>query len=277
MSTTREHVALNVSDKFPILSQLVYGKRLVYLDNAATSQKPLAVIDAERSYYEEFNANVRRGVHALSYKATEAYEQTRSKIAGFIGAASPDEIVFTRGTTESINLVAATLGAQILSEGDEVLLTTLEHHANIVPWQMVAQRAGAKVVAAPLTDTGDVDIDFFASLINERTKIAAITHVSNALGSVNPVREMTAMAKAAGARVLVDGAQAVHHMPVNMQEIGCDFYAFSGHKMYAPTGIGVLYGKREVLEGMPPYQGGGDMIASVSPAATVCPLWIRTS
>jgi cysteine desulfurase/selenocysteine lyase len=263
MSTTREHGNLHLSDRFPILTQSIYGKRLVYLDNAATTQKPTSVIQAEKTFYEESNANVRRGVHALSYKSTEAFEKTRANVARFIGAAA-DEIVFTRGTTESINLVAATLGPLVLKEGDEVLLTTLEHHANIVPWQMIAQRVGAKVVAAPLTADGDVDLEFFQSLINERTKIAAITHVSNAIGSRTPIKEMTAMAKTAGAFVLVDGAQSVHHMPIDVLDIGCDFFAFSGHKMYGPTGVGVLYGKRDVLESMPPYQGGGDMIASVS-------------
>ena len=264
MSTTREHASLNVSDRFPILLQSIYGKRLVYLDNAATTQKPKVVIDATKTFYEEYNANVRRGVHSLSYRATEAYEATRSKVASFINASAPEEIIFTRGTTESINLVAATLGSQVLHEGDEILLTTLEHHANIVPWQMAAQRAGAKVVAAPLTESGDVDLDFFQSLINERTKIVAITHISNAIGSVNPVKAMTEMAKRVHAHVLVDGAQAIHHMAVDVQEIGCDFYAFSGHKMYGPTGVGVLYGNKELLETMPPYQSGGDMIASVS-------------
>ncbi|MEO7454071.1 MAG: cysteine desulfurase [Fimbriimonadales bacterium] len=264
MSTTREHVALNVPDRFPILGQLVHGKKLVYLDSAATSQKPSSVIDAVTRYYEEYNANVRRGVHALSYKSTEAYEATRAKIARFIGASKPEEIVFTRGTTESINLVAATLGQQVLKEGDEILLTALEHHANIVPWQLIAQKTGAKVVAAPLTESGDVDLDIYKSLLNERTRIVAFTHVSNAIGTVNPIKEMTELAKKAGAFVLIDGAQSVHHMPINVREIGCDFYAFSGHKMYGPTGIGALFGRAEVLESMPPYQGGGDMIASVS-------------
>jgi cysteine desulfurase/selenocysteine lyase len=264
MSTTREHVALNVRDRFPILGQTVHGKPLVYLDNAATSQKPDSVIEATTEYYEEYNANVRRGVHALSYKSTEAYESARAKVARFIGAAGPDEIVFTRGTTESINLVAATLGAEILREGDEILLTALEHHANIVPWQMIAQRTGAKVVAAPLAENGDVDFEFFRGLLNERTRIVAFAHISNAIGTVNPVMEMTRLAKEAGAFVLIDGAQAVHHMPVNVQAIGCDFYAFSGHKMYGPTGIGIRYGRAEVLDSMPPFQGGGDMIASVS-------------
>lgn len=264
MRTLREQELVDVGSLFPILAQTVYGKRLVYLDNAATSQKPMTVIEAESTYYREFNANVRRGVHALSYRSTEAYELTRSKVAAFINAAKPEEIVFTRGTTESINLVAATLGPQVLQNGDEILLTTLEHHANIVPWQMVAARTGAKVVAAPLTENGDVDIEVFTTLLHPRTKIVAITHISNAIGTVNPVKDMTAAAKAHGAYVLVDGAQAVHHMPVDVQDIGCDFYAFSGHKMYGPTGVGVLYGKLDVLDAMPPYQGGGDMIASVS-------------
>lgn len=255
---------IDVAGRFPIFAEKVYGKRLIYLDSAATSQKPSSVIDAVANYYREFNANVRRGVHALSYKSTEAYEGTRSKVAAFIGASSKDEIVFTRGTTESINLVAATLGPEILREGDEILLTTLEHHANIVPWQMVAKRTGARVIVAPLTPEGDVDLQFFARLLSEKTKIVAIAHISNALGTVNPVKKMTEMAKRVGAFVLIDGAQGIHHHKVDVQDIGCDFYAFSGHKMYGPTGIGVLYGRKEVLEEMPPYQGGGDMIASVS-------------
>jgi len=264
MKTTREREMIDVAGRFPILAQEVYGKRLVYLDSAATSQKPDGVIDAISRYYREFNANVRRGVHALSYRSTEAYEGARGKVATFIGAKEPDEIVFTRGTTESINLVAATFASEILSEGDEILLTTLEHHANIVPWQMVAKRTGARVIVAPLTTDGDVDLQFFSRLLSERTRIVAIAHISNALGTVNPVKKMTEMAKRAGAHVLIDGAQAVHHQKVDVQDIGCDFYAFSGHKMYGPTGVGVLYGRKELLEEMPPYQGGGDMIASVS-------------
>jgi len=264
MKTTREREMIDVAGRFPILAQEVYGKRLVYLDSAATSQKPDNVIDAISSYYREFNANVRRGVHALSYKSTEAYEGARAKVAKFIGAKEPDEIVFTRGTTESINLVAATLGFEVLKEGDEVLLTTLEHHANIVPWQMVAKRTGARVIVCPLTPDGDVDLQFFSRLLSEKTKIVAIAQISNALGTVNPVKKMTEMAKRVGAYVLIDGAQAVHHQKVDVQDIGSDFYAFSGHKMYGPTGIGVLYGRKEILEEMPPYQGGGDMIASVS-------------
>ena len=263
MKTLRQNGTIDVAGQFPILAQEVYGKRLVYLDNAATTQKPESVIEAQANYYREFNANVRRGVHALSYRATEAYEGTRAKVAKYIGADS-GEIIFTRGATESINLVAATLGQEILREDDEILLTTLEHHANIVPWQMVARRTGAKVVAAPLTEEGDVDIELFSSLLSERTKIVSVTHISNAIGTVNPVKKMTSMAKEHGAFVLVDGAQAVHHQKVDVKDIGCDFYAFSGHKMYGPTGIGVLYGKAEVLESMPPYQGGGDMIANVT-------------
>jgi cysteine desulfurase/selenocysteine lyase len=264
MKTTREREVINVAGQFPILAQEVYGKRLVYLDSAATSQKPDSVIDAVSNYYREFNANVRRGVHALSYKSTEAYEGARVKVAQFIGAQEAAEVVFTRGTTESINLVAATLGGDVLKEGDEILLTTLEHHANIVPWQMVAKRTGARVIVCPLTPDGDVDLQFFSRLLSEKTKIVAVAHISNALGTVNPVKKMTEMAKQVGAYVLIDGAQAVHHQRVDVQDIGCDFYAFSGHKMYGPTGIGVLYGRKEILEEMPPYQGGGDMIASVS-------------
>lgn len=263
MNFAKPAQCLDLTERFPILRKEVYGKRLVFLDNAATSQKPDSVIEAVDGYYRGYNANVRRGVHALSYKATEAYEGARRKVAEFIGA-GPEEVVFTRGTTESINLVAATLGAQVLEEGSEILLTTLEHHANIVPWQIIAGKTGARIVAAPLKESGDVDLDIFRTLLSEKTKIVAIAHISNALGTVNPVKEMTRLAKEAGAYVLVDGAQAVHHRPVDVKEIGCDFYAFSGHKMYGPTGIGALYGRYEVLENLPPYQGGGDMIASVS-------------
>ncbi|HEY3282651.1 MAG TPA: cysteine desulfurase [Armatimonadota bacterium] len=253
-----------VREDFPILRQTVHGKPLVYLDNAATTQKPRLVIDALRRYYEEDNANVHRGVHLLSERATDAYECARCKIRRFINAASNREVIFVRGATEGINLVAQTYGRAQVGEGDEVLITGMEHHSNIVPWQMLCQEKGARLRVAPLDDRGEVIPEEYQRLLGPRTKIVGLTHVSNALGTVNPIREMAAQAHAAGAAVLVDGAQAVPHMLVDVRELGCDFYAFSGHKMYGPTGIGVLYGRANLLEAMPPYQGGGDMISSVT-------------
>lgn len=249
---------------FPILSQKVHGKPLVYLDNAATTQKPKAVIDAVRRYYEQDNANIHRGVHLLSERATKQYEASRAKVARFLGAARPQEIVFTRGTTEAINLVAQSFVRPRLKPGNEVLITEMEHHSNIVPWQLVCEATGAKAVAVPITDAGELDMKAFGKLLSGKTKFVSVGHVSNALGTVNPVREIVAAAHAKGVPVLVDGAQAVPHMRVDVQAIGCDFYAASGHKMYGPTGIGFLYGKRAHLESMPPWQGGGDMIRSVS-------------
>jgi cysteine desulfurase/selenocysteine lyase len=248
---------------FPILEQEINGRPLVYLDNAASAQKPLAVIDAIRDYYLNDNANVHRGVHTLSQRATDAYEAARETARGFINAASTNEIVFTRGTTEAINLVAATLGDS-LKTGDEILLTQLEHHSNIVPWQMTAERTGATIKVAPLDSNGDIDTDEYNKLVNDRTRIVALAHVSNALGTVNPVKELIAVAREHGAIVLLDGAQAVPHMRVDVAELGCDFYAFSGHKMLGPTGIGVLYGRETLLATMPPWQGGGEMILTVS-------------
>ena len=246
---------------FPILERKVHGKPLVYLDNAATTQKPTAVIDAIDRYYRGYNSNIHRGVHTLSGEATDAAEGAREQVRRFLNATSVAEIVFTRGTTEAINLVAQTLA---LGPGDEILITALEHHSNIVPWQLACERSGAELKVAPITDAGEVDLEGYRELLSERTKIAAINHVSNALGTVNPVVEMTAAAKAAGALVLVDGAQATAHVPVDVAEIGCDFYALSGHKMFGPTGIGVLYGREALLEALPPWQGGGDMIKVVS-------------
>jgi cysteine desulfurase/selenocysteine lyase len=251
-------------DDFPILSRKVHGKPLVYLDNAATTQKPRAVIAAIRRYYGTSNANVHRGVHALSDRATRAYEEARGRVARFLNAREDREIVFVRGATEAINLVAQSYGRIHLQEGDEVLVTTMEHHANIVPWQLVCDRAGARLKVAPVLDSGELDIPAYERMLTSRTRLAAVTHVSNAVGTVNPVREMIGMAHARGIPVLVDGAQAVPHIPVDVQALGCDFYAFSGHKLYGPTGIGVLYGKAEHLEAMPPYQGGGDMILRVT-------------
>ena len=248
---------------FPILKQEVHGRPLCYLDNAASSQRPEAVIRAVAEYERHDHANVHRGVHTLSQRATDAYEGARDKIQGYINAASRTEIVFTRGTTEGVNLVAATLG-QLLGSGDEILITELEHHSNIVPWQLACQRTGATLRVAPLHDDGSVDMQAFENLLNDRTKIVAAAHVSNALGTVNPIRRMTELAHQAGAKIIIDGAQAMPHQRVDVRSIGCDFYAFSGHKMFGPTGIGVLYGVEDVLDTLPPYQGGGEMILSVS-------------
>jgi cysteine desulfurase/selenocysteine lyase len=250
-------------DDFPALQQLVHGKPLAYLDNAASSQTPVAVLDAIAQQQRLNHSNVHRGVHQLSERATAAYEDAREKVRRFINAPSVAEIVFTRGTTESINLVAASFG-QRLKPGDEVLITALEHHSNIVPWQLICERTGARLVVAPIRDDGSLDVAAFDERLSERTRIAAVAHVSNALGTVNPVGTLIAKAHAVGAVVLVDGAQAVPHMRVDVQALDCDFYAFSAHKMFGPTGTGVLYGKRALLETMPPYQGGGDMILTVS-------------
>ncbi len=248
---------------FPILSQQVNGKPLVYLDNGASAQKPIAVLDAMDRYYREMHSNVHRGAHTLGDRATAAFEGARETVRAFLNADSTREIVWTRGTTEAINLVANGLAGR-LQPGDEILVSRMEHHANIVPWQMIAERTGAKVVPIQVTPEGELDLDSFHSLLNERTKIFAITHVSNVLGTVNPVKELIDQAKARGALTLVDGAQAVPHYQPDVQALGCDFYAFSSHKLFGPTGIGVLYGKAELLEDMPPCQGGGEMIERVS-------------
>jgi cysteine desulfurase/selenocysteine lyase len=255
--------------EFPILRLPVHGRRLVYLDNAATTQKPQSVIEGVARYYFRQNANIHRGVHALSVGATDAYEAVREKVRSFLGARDAREIVFLRGTTEAINLVAQSYGRPNLGPGDKILLTYLEHHSNIVPWQMLAAQTGAEVEAAPIDDRGDVILEEWTRRLGPRTRIVAFGHISNALGTINPIREMTALAHAAGAIVLVDGAQAAAHARIDVRDIGCDFYTISGHKMYGPTGIGALYGRRELLESMVPYQGGGDMIASVSFDKTV--------
>lgn len=249
---------------FPILAQKINGKPLVWLDNAATTQKPLVVIDALTRYYREYNSNVHRGVHTLADRATEAYETARKKTAAFIGAATPEEIVFVRGTTEAINLVAQAYGPMIVGKGDEILISEMEHHSNIIPWQLLARTTGAKILRLPITDRSEVDLVAYERLLARRPKIVAITEVSNVLGTINPVRLMTEMAHYYGALVLVDGAQAVPHFPVDVRESDADFYAFSGHKIYGPTGIGVLYGKKALLEETPPWQGGGNMIKEVS-------------
>ncbi|ATB45605.1 cysteine desulfurase [Corallococcus macrosporus] len=253
-----------VREDFPILHQEVRGRPLVYLDSAATAQKPRAVIDALVRFYQHDNANVHRGVHVLSERATEAYEGARETVRRFINAGDVKEIVFVRGTTEAINLVAQTYGRKHIGAGDEVLITQMEHHANIVPWRMLCEQTGAVLKVIPVDDRGELVLDAVDALLTERTRILAVTHVSNALGTVVPVKELTRRAHAKGIPVLVDGAQAVTHFPVDVQDLGCDFYAFSGHKMFGPTGIGVLYGRKELLEAMPPYQGGGDMILSVT-------------
>ena len=248
---------------FPILGEKVHGKPLVYLDNAATSQKPRAVIDAVSRYYEHHNANVHRGVHRLSELATADYEGAREKVRAFINAKSIREVIYTRGTTEAINLVAQSFARPKLQPGDEILLTQMDHHSNIVPWQLVAQQTGAVVKVVPITDAGELEPGAFEKLLGPKTRVAVFGHVSNALGSVNPVKQMAAAAHARGIPVLVDGAQAVPHMAVDVQDLDCDFYAFSGHKMFAPTGIGILYGKEKLLDAMPPWQGGGEMIRIV--------------
>ncbi len=248
---------------FPILAREVHGKPLAYLDNAATSQKPRAVIDAISHYYETSNANVHRGVHALSVRATELYEGSREKVRAFVNAAETAEIVFVRGTTEAINLVASSFGHRVRA-GDEIVISALEHHSNIVPWQMLCERSGARLRVIPMTRTGDLELDEYRNLLNDRTRLVAIPHVSNSLGTINPIAEMIAMAHEHDIPVLIDGAQAVPHMRVDVRELNADFYAFSAHKMFGPTGAGVLYGRRALLESMPPYQGGGDMIASVT-------------
>ncbi|MCZ6821864.1 MAG: cysteine desulfurase [Deltaproteobacteria bacterium] len=253
-----------VRKDFPVLEREVHGKPLAYLDNAATSQKPRAVIDALIHYYSSYNANIHRGVHSLSEEATVAYEAARDKVRDFIRAPSSEEIVFTRGTTEAINLVAQSYLRPRIREGDEILISQMEHHSNIVPWQLVREQTGAVLKVAPINERGEIELERFSKLLGPRTRFVALAHVSNALGTINMVQEMVRLARMRGVPVLLDGAQAVPHLPVDVQELGCDFYAFSGHKMYAPTGIGALYGRRELLEEMEPYQGGGEMILSVT-------------
>lgn len=263
--------ALDTADirrQFPALSRKIYGHELIYLDNTATTQTPSPVIDAIRDGYLDSKANVHRGVHTLSQEATARQEATRELVARYIGADDSAEVIFTRGTTESINLVASSYGA-LMNEGDEIVLTVMEHHSNIVPWQLIAERRGLKIRVVGMDDRGVLDLDAFRSILNERTRIVAVTHVSNVLGTVNPVAEMIAEAHKAGAAVLVDGAQAIAHTKVDVKALDADFYAFSSHKMYGPCGIGVLYGRRELLEKMPPYQGGGEMIKTVSFGGTV--------
>ena len=253
-----------IRDSFPILSRTVYGKPLVYLDNGATTQKPLCVLDAMREEYLNVNANVHRGVHWLSQQATDLHEAARETVRKFINARSTNEIVFTRGTTESLNLIASSFTEDCMKEGDEVIVSTMEHHSNIVPWQLQAQRRGIVLKVIPMTEEGVLDLDAYRKLFTERTRLVSITHVSNVLGTVNPVKEMTHIAHEHGAPVMVDGAQSVPHFAVDVQELDCEFLAFSGHKVYGPTGVGVLYGKEAWLDRLPPYQGGGEMIGHVS-------------
>ena len=249
---------------FPVLRQNVHGKPLVYLDSGASSQKPRTVIDATVYYYEHDHSNVHRGVHTLSQRATDAFENAREKVRGFINAASDKEVIYVRGTTEGINLVARTYGDANLKQDDEIIVSEMEHHANIVPWQMLCERTGAKIQVLHFNDAGELDMHEFDALLSDKTKVLAVTHVSNALGTVNPIKDMTRKAHAAGAVVVVDGAQAVPHMQLDMQDLDCDFYTFSSHKMYGPTGIGILYGKEALLDAMPPYEGGGEMIKKVT-------------
>lgn len=258
-----------VREDFPILSREVYGKPLVYLDNAATTQKPLCVLDAMRDEYLNVNANVHRGVHYLSQQATDLHEAARERVRGFINARSTSEIVFTRGTTESINLVVSSFCDEFMKEGDEVIVTEMEHHSNIVPWQLQAARRGIAIRVVPIDDKGELDLDEFERLLNDKTKIVSIAHVSNVLGTVNPVERIISISHSHGVPVMIDGAQSAPHFKVDVRAMDCDFFVFSGHKMYGPTGVGVLYGKEEWLEKLPPYQGGGEMIESVSYDKTV--------
>jgi cysteine desulfurase/selenocysteine lyase len=262
-SATRLDLA-RLRAEFPILATRVHGKPLVYLDNAATTQKPRAVLDALLAYYATENANIHRGVHHLSQLATEAYEAAREKVARFLNAGSTHEIIFVRGTTEGINLVAQTYARSAVRPGDEILITGMEHHSNIVPWQLLAEQTGAVLRVAPLTDAGELDVAAFEQLLSDRTRLVSVVHLSNALGTVNPIRRLADLAHRRGAPILIDGAQSAPHLAVDVQALDCDFFAFSGHKLFGPTGIGVLYGREALLDRMPPWQGGGDMISSVS-------------
>lgn len=267
--TAAAFVLKKIRGDFPILNQTVNGNPLVYLDNGATSQKPQSVIDAIVEYYTTNNSNVHRGVHTLSQRATDGYEGARAKIRQFINASDDKEIIFTRNTTEGINLVAHSYGRKNIGAGDDIIVSNMEHHSNIVPWQMLCEETGANLLVVPIDDTGELVMDEYRKMLSPRTKLVSITHVSNALGTILPAKQIVKMAHDAGSPVLLDGAQAVPHMPVDMQELDCDFYVFSGHKLFGPTGIGVLYGKAEYLEVMPPFMGGGEMIKSVTFEKTI--------
>ncbi len=270
-STAATAVQLDIEkirQEFPVLHQQVNNRDLVYFDNAATTQKPKQVIDSLVGYYEGYNANIHRGIHTLAEKATKAYEDTREAMRAFINAAHAEEIIFTRGVTESINLVAYSFGRAFIKQGDEIVISALEHHSNIVPWQMVCEEKGAQLKVIPVTDAGELDMLAYRSLLTNKTKLVAVNHASNSLGTVNPVREIIQLAHQTGAAVLLDGAQAAAHLPIDVQALDCDFYCISSHKMYGPTGTGILYGKKELLEKMPPFMGGGEMIKEVTFAKT---------
>ncbi len=252
-----------VRKDFPILNEKVNGKQLVYFDNGATSQKPQTVIDSLDEYYSKYNANIHRGVHHLSQVATLAYEDARATISNYLGADHTHEIIFTKGTTDGINLVAFSFG-ELMQKGDEIIISAMEHHSNIVPWQMLCERKGCVLRVIPMFENGELDLEAYENMLSEKTKLVSVTHISNALGTINPIKKMIAQAHKVGAKFLVDGAQSVQHMPVNVKDLNCDFFVLSGHKIFAPTGVGILYGKEEILNQMPPYQGGGDMIATVS-------------
>lgn len=253
----------DIREQFPILNRKIHGKPLVYFDNGATTQKPFSVINRLNDYYANENANIHRGVHHLSQEATSAYEEARITIQKYLGAAHSHEIIFTKGTTDAINLVAFSFGC-LLSKGDEIIISAMEHHSNIVPWQLLCERQGCSLRVIPMSEKGELDMEAYASMLNTNTKMVAVTHISNALGTINDVKEMIAEAHEVGAKVLIDGAQSIQHIKVDVQALDCDFYAFSGHKLFGPTGVGVLYGKEDLLNSMPPYQGGGDMIKDVS-------------
>ena len=264
MQTTAPYDVKAVRQQFPVLNRKIKGKDLVYFDNAATSQKPIAVIEALANYYSNYNANIHRGLHTMADEATAAYEASRNAVKTFIGATATEEIIFTKGATESINLVASSWGSAFLNKGDEIIISSLEHHANIVPWQMIAEQKGAILKIIPINDDGILDMDAFAGLLTDKTKFVSIIHVSNALGIINPVEEIIRMAHEKNALVLVDGAQSSVHLDIDVRKMDCDFFVFSAHKIYGPTGVGVLYGKKALLEKMPPYQGGGEMIKEVT-------------
>ncbi|MBO9616061.1 MAG: cysteine desulfurase [Dyadobacter sp.] len=258
----------SIRNDFPILNEVVNGKQLVYFDNAATTQKPRLVLDALSGYYEHYNANIHRGIHHLAEKATSAFEQSRKRLQAFLNAAHPEEIIFTYGTTDGINLVASAYGRKFLKEGDEVIISTMEHHSNIVPWQMLCEEKGCILKVIPINDQGELLMDEYEKLLTEKTKFVSVVHVSNALGTINPIKEIIAKAHAVGAKVLIDGAQASSHIEIDVQDLDCDFYSLSLHKIYGPTGMGILYGKRDLLNAMPPYRGGGEMIKEVTFAKT---------